>query len=110
MNNEGDLKIWHIPQIPGKTFEVPVKTVEEAAKLLIVLAKYDMFQLLENVKPDYSNVQGLLVLEDGEWVEWYDENDDDIDAWIDEHNYWSLLDSEEYWMDAEVVKKIKGLA
>lgn len=56
-----------------KPFTVEVETVMEAAKLLEVLADYDMFQFENNIKPDYCNVGGLSVLEDGEWVDWCDE-------------------------------------
>lgn len=53
-----------------KAFIVPVVSVEEAAKLHDVLADYDLFQYENNVKPDYCNVGGLSVFEDGEWVDW----------------------------------------
>jgi hypothetical protein len=65
-------KVWWIPQVPMKAFEVPVSSVDEAAKLLEVLAAYDAFQFENNIKPDYCNVGGLQVFEDGEWVDWYD--------------------------------------
>lgn len=67
------LKVWWIPQVPGKPFEVEVSSVEEAAKLLTVLADYDAFQFENNIKPDYSNAGGLNELIDGEWVSWEDE-------------------------------------
>ncbi len=74
---EGDLQVWWIPQVPGKSFKVPVKSVEEARKILDVLADYDRFQFVSNIKPDYANAGGLLVLEPGEdgleWCEWYDD-------------------------------------
>ena len=76
---EGQLRVWHIPQLPMEGFRVYVATPEEAKKILKVLAIYDLFQLETNVKPDYSNAQGLEVLEDGEWCEWMDEYGDDID-------------------------------
>lgn len=70
MANEGDLKVWWVPQVPMKAFEVDVASVEEAAKLLNVLADYDAFQFENNVKPDYCNAGGLMRYEDGDW---YDE-------------------------------------
>lgn len=86
---EGDLQAWWIPQIPGKPFEVPVASVEEARKLLDVLAKYDAFQFENNIKPDYCNAGGLCVYEiervdgmehRGDWVDWCDEETgDDVD-------------------------------
>jgi hypothetical protein len=58
-------------------FWVPVKTVEEASLIISTLAKYDLFQLRHNVKPDFSNAGGLNVVEDGELVTWYDEESGD---------------------------------
>jgi len=47
------------------------------------LARYDAFQLDENIKPDYCNAGGLSVFDDGEWVDWEDpEEFIDIDGWI----------------------------
>jgi len=77
---EGALKVWHIPQIPGKAFEVPVGDVVQAMHTLMVLADYDLFQYRNRIKPDYANAQGLSVYEDGEWGEWSNEEGDDIGA------------------------------
>ncbi len=85
MPNEGDLQVWWIPQVPCKAFEVPVKTREEAVLILDTLAYYDLFQLENNIKPDYCNTGGLNVFEDGEWSTWYDEETgSDIDEWKNE--------------------------
>jgi hypothetical protein len=59
MNNIGDMRVWWIPQIPGKAFRVPVASLEEGVKLLIVLADYDLFQYKNSIKPDYSNAGGI---------------------------------------------------
>jgi len=90
MPKQGDLKVWHIPQVPGKPFEVPVNTLEEAKIILNVLADYDIFQYENNIKPDYCNVQGLEVYEqnfDGDgnddWVDWCDEDGNDISHHIE---------------------------
>jgi len=72
---EGSLQVWWIPQVPMKPFTFPVENVDEACLLLTALAQYDLFQLKHNIKPDYSNVGGLNLFEDGEWVEWYDEKE-----------------------------------
>ena len=74
----GALRVWHIPQVPGKPFHVEVKDTQEALKVLGVLAHYDLFQFRHNIKPDYANAQGLEVFEDGEWIEWQDENGSEI--------------------------------
>ena len=76
---EGDLRVWWIPQVPGKRFEVPVKLLSEAVLLLRTLADYDSFQFKNRIKPDYCNAGGLIIFEDGEWVDWYDADGNDID-------------------------------
>jgi len=77
---EKKLRVWWIPQIPlNNSFYIEVATPQEAKKVLDILADYDLFQLKNNIKPDYSNAGGLEVFEDGEWSEWYSENDEDID-------------------------------
>ena len=81
----GALRVWWIPQVPGKPFHVAVASPAEAKKVLDILGKYDLFQFKNNIKGDYCNVGGLEVFEemdDGlDWFEWHDEEtDDDIDA------------------------------
>ena len=84
----GDLRVWHIPQIPGKPFWVSVETPAIAKQLLNVLAEYDLFQYRNNIKGDYANAQGLEIFmgdfaHDGSgWYEWHDaETGDNIDEW-----------------------------
>jgi hypothetical protein len=86
----GALQVWWIPQIPGKPFYVDVATPEEAQKIMSVLAKYDIFQYENKIKPDYCNAGGLRCFNqegvgtayEQEWAEWYDEETgDDIDQW-----------------------------
>jgi hypothetical protein len=61
---------------------LPVETVEGGATLLQTLAAYDAFQYENNVKPDYCNAGGLSVFEDGEWVDWYSSDGEDINEYI----------------------------
>ena len=71
----GDLKVWWIPQIPGKRFEYEIKTIEEGELLLDALAEYDQFLYDNNHRTDYSNAGGIVVLEDNgnpEDPSWYD--------------------------------------
>lgn len=75
---EGDLVVWHIPQVPMTQFCVKVDSPKQAKKILDVLADYDSFQFENNIKPDYCNASGLVVLEDGDWTEWYDDFGNDI--------------------------------
>lgn len=85
----GALRVWHIPQIPGKPFRVPVASPEDAQRVLGLLADYDLFQFKNKIKPDYCNAQGLEVYEaDGgegepDWCEWCDEETGyEINEWV----------------------------
>ena len=88
----GDLRIWWIPQVPSESFEVDVASVEEAVKLLKILADYDAFQFEHHTKPDYSNAGGLQRWCDSsyegkdtsDWEDWYDEEtgEDDPEVWV----------------------------
>lgn len=73
---ETKLRVWHVPQIPCKSFYVPVSSPDEAIKILNVLADYDLFQLDNNIKPDYSSAQGLEEWDETEqeWIEWTSED------------------------------------
>ena len=69
------LRISHVPQVPCKAFEVEVKTLEEAKKIMDVLANYDLFQFENKIKPDYCNMTFLeeYCEEDSEWCDWMDD-------------------------------------
>lgn len=80
MNDEkatvGSLRIWRIPQIPGKAFTIQVETLVEAKLLLGAFDRYDLFQVENGIKPDYCSASGLQIYEsDGEgglhWSDWY---------------------------------------
>lgn len=87
----GDLRIWWIPQVPMSPFYWPLKggtkeeIVENAGNILDMLAEYDMWQLENNIKPDFSNVGGLEIYEadngDGKsgWCDWYSEDGEDLE-------------------------------
>jgi hypothetical protein len=81
-NQNQKLRVWWIPQVPGKPFYVDVSSVEEGVKIMDVLAGYDQFQLDNNIKPDYANAGGLSIFEDGEWVDWYDDETGEDDPRI----------------------------
>lgn len=83
-----NLKVWWIPQIPMKAFEIPVSSVEEGRKICDILAQYDLFQYENRVKGDYCNAGGVVFQvdeftddEDGN-PDWWDVPDDD-DEWND---------------------------
>lgn len=83
MPKQGDLKVWWIPQVPGRPFEVLVDSVKEAALLLDSLARYDIFQLAQKIKPDFSNAGGLVVFDEEEWIDWEDQEEFiDINEWM----------------------------
>jgi len=80
---EGDLRVWWIPQVPMKPFTVSVDSVKSAKLVLETLADYDIFQLDNNIKPDFSNAGGLTIFEDDEWSDWHSEDGlsiDEVDA------------------------------
>lgn len=83
------MKLWWIPQVPMKAFEVDVANLDEGVKLMNVLADYDLFQFENHIKPDYCNTGGLQVLtDDGEWEDWYDEEtgEDDPCRFVEERD------------------------
>lgn len=83
----GDLRVWWIPQVPGKAFHVTVKSIREARLILDTLARYDLFQFRNHIKPDYCNVGGLevYVADAGEGKpDWEDWDDEEGEEWEDE--------------------------
>ena len=94
MTVELKLRVFWIPQISMEPFYVDVSSVDEGVKIIDILAKYDLFQYKNNIKPDYSNAGGLEMWEDGEWVDWYGTIDgewfDDLDKYI------ATLESEQF--------------
>lgn len=79
-SDEGELRIWWIPQVPGKQFHAPVESIAEAKNMLACLASYDAFQFANNIKPDYCNAGGLEIYLDGDWQEWESADGDNIDS------------------------------
>ena len=81
MDKHGDLKVWWVPQVPMKAFEVPVSSLREASFLLDVLADYDRFQFENNVKPDYCNAGGLMQFDAdiADWSDWEGDLGEDFD-------------------------------
>jgi hypothetical protein len=69
---ENKLRVWWVPQVPRHAFHYPVANIEAAMLLLDALAKYDLFQLENNIQPDFCNAGGLEEYEGGEWTEWYE--------------------------------------
>lgn len=71
MPKKGDLVVWWVPQVPMKAFVAPVKTLAEARLLLRTLARYDIFQLENKVKPDFCNAGGLVEWDGKDFPEFY---------------------------------------
>ena len=82
------LRVWHIPQVPGKPFHVEVDSVAEGVKICGILADYDSFQYENRIKPDYCNANGLQMWDESlteqdlkdmeltdKWVDWYYEDE-----------------------------------
>lgn len=92
-------RVWHIPQIPMKSFFVEVKSVEEGVRMMNALADYDAFQYENNIKPDYCNVNGLQMWDESlteeemqdmelsdKWVDWYNDEFDDPRDYVESLN------------------------
>ena len=79
----GDLRVWHVPQVPGQPFTVPVTSIAEGLALCSVLADYDLFQLEHRIKLDYANAQGVQRYEESGGnpgdppFDWYDVEGDE---------------------------------
>ena len=75
----GDLRVWHIPQIPGQPFVVPVSSFADGERVMDILAAYDLFQYENRIKPDYANASG---------IERYEDDPDDGFGWFDVDPEW----------------------
>lgn len=80
------LRVCHIPQVgDNSVFIVPVESIVEAQKVMVILAGYDLFQLEHNIKPDYTSAC---------WLEMWDEDRKD---W----SQWELETADEYFDDVD---------
>lgn len=97
------LRVWHIPQVPGKPFYVYTDDIREAKKIMDILAAYDLFQLENRIKPDFTNVNGVQMWDEAEndWIDWDIETEDDYFDNVNEY----LEDDEEL---NEFSKKLFG--
>ncbi|MBE3039674.1 MAG: hypothetical protein IMZ62_12800 [Chloroflexi bacterium] len=73
---EGDLRVWWIQNPPSQCLIYPVATVERAIAQLDALTKRDQRHSWVT-----SNAGGLEVYEDGEWLDWYSEDGEDLDEY-----------------------------
>ena len=77
----GELRVWWVPQVPGKCFYVDVASPSMGKIVEDILARYDAFQFENKIKPDYCNTGGLqqwVADCDGEgapgWEDWEEES------------------------------------
>jgi hypothetical protein len=77
------LRIAHYPQVLCEAFYVDVATIDEALKIINVLANYDLFQYHNKIKPNYANMCVLEYYDEEEhdWLEWNDEEGYTIDKY-----------------------------
>lgn len=75
------LRVYHIQNPLGTPTWHEVASPLEGIQKIEALANMDM-RPQSNV---WGNIFGLSVLEDGEWVDWYDDDYDDIDAWAEKN-------------------------
>lgn len=79
---EGDLRVWHIQNPPGKAKYHPVKDEDEAKALINALVAKDL-----KSKRVTGNAFGLEIYDDStgelDWSEWYADTGEDIMELID---------------------------
>src|SRR5690606_19532234 len=75
INTKNKLRVWHIPQVPMKGFRIPVKDESQAALLIASLSLQHLWLEENNVIGDFSNAIGVEMFEDGEWTDYYNEEE-----------------------------------
>lgn len=82
MNDNIEIRVWWVPQIPGDSFRYTVPSLAAAKLLVDALARYDLFQLDHGVRPDFDNAGGASwrhpVLTGGEWQDFDPEDDEEL--------------------------------
>lgn len=76
-NTKGDLKVWYIPQVPMKAYEVEIVRphpvigdelyLKYAASILKAIIGLSIFEFDNKVKPDYSDAAGIDRFDGEEW-------------------------------------------
>jgi len=72
-------KMWYIPQVPMKPFEVECETAEQAQDALDLITNFSIFEFENRVKPDYSDAGGVMVWESA-YEDWSDYDIDEEEA------------------------------
>ena len=82
-NDNVELRVWWIPQMPMQPFHYSVPTLQAARMLCDALARYDLFQYKNKVRPDYDNAGGASwrhpELTGGEWYDFDPEIEDEYE-------------------------------
>lgn len=62
-------KVWYVPQLPMKAFEVEVDDLKTANTVLNAIYDLSLFEYENRIKPDYADLGGIAVWneEDSEW-------------------------------------------
>lgn len=74
-NVSNKLRVSHYPQVPCKPFIIEVKDEEQAAIVVKTMALQHLFLYDNNFIPDYCNAILVEMFEDGEWVDYYNEEE-----------------------------------
>jgi len=78
------LRVLHYPQIPCKPFTVEVKDEEQAYLVSEALANQHLFLFENKFIPDYANIILVQMFDDGEWVDYYNEEHDmEFDEYVE---------------------------
>ena len=86
------MRVSWIPQVFANipAFHIPVKSPEEAVKVMTILSAYDQLQFETRSKPDFCNCGSLEVYDEElhEWIRWKNDDDDgyydDVDEYVEE--------------------------
>lgn len=80
------LRVCHYPQIPCDPFTVDVKDEEQAYVVEQALIHQHLFLFEHNIIPDYCNAIMIEMFDDGEWVDYFnDELDMDWDQYCNDY-------------------------
>lgn len=74
-NVTNKLQVRHFAQVPCKPFCVDVKDEADAKRIIDILAQQHIFLEEEGIIPDYSNAMVVVMFENGEWVDYWNEEE-----------------------------------
>ena len=96
-NTQKNYRLYYAYFGPNATmFTIPVGSIYEAALVKHTLAYSDLIKYEQGATPDYVNMIGLEVFENGKWEDWYDDDgNDNMEEWLEENepeNYAKIKD------------------